>query len=121
MNQKNLQELIRCITREILEEYMDTPTKIGSISDKSDEDDKDISAMTAVEKAKKRREEEKARQDQIRGGKLELNATKKQTDYFGQQLKQNRLKQAAQRKVLQNLQADKDISVGGAGSIGVKI
>ena len=83
----------------------------------SDPSTKPEDAMSPAEKAKQDLKKKEDRLKQIRTADMNLKGTKTQSDYFNQQLKQNKLKVTAQQKELQNLKAGKTIGSGGAGSI----
>ena len=123
MKQKQLQELVQLITRSVLKEYSmlstsssSDKTKVGDSMDQSDSPE----PMTASEKFKADLQAKKDRLQKVRTADMDLKSTKTQSDYFNQQIKQNKLKVIAQQKELQNLKAGKSVSSGGAGSISVK-
>jgi hypothetical protein len=118
MKRNQLEELIRHITRKVIKEY----TVMSSSTDKTGSPTTDpaappVDAMTSLEKAKAEREADKERLKTIRTADMDLKGVKKQSDYFNQQVKQNKLEVTAKEKELQNLRAGKQISTGGAGSI----
>jgi hypothetical protein len=113
IKKSQLDELIRMITHQILKEY----SSISSDKNEDDSEERPIGGKTDFEKKKEERDAEKDRLDKIRGSTLKLQGTKKQSDYFKQQLKQNKLAINAQTRELQNLKANKEVAKGGAGSI----
>lgn len=125
MKQEQLQELIKHITRCILKEFQnidpattsiqkmnrggsDSTTASDSSLDNQDSTGNDVQDTLAAKKDKLKA---------IRTADMNLKGTKKQTDYFNQQVKQNRAKMIAQQKELSNLKAGKTVSSGGAGAI----
>lgn len=118
MKRTELKELVTCITREVLREFMniDPATKsiekingASSAANGTSSETGDDVPTTADD----RKDKLKA----IRTADMNLKGTKTQTDYFNQQVKQNKLKAIAQQKELQNLKSGKSISSGGAGAI----
>lgn len=105
MKQKELQELLRHITRAVVNEYMSmTSTQQHDkedVSGTSDPNAPPVDAMTPAEKIKKEREDKKAHDDKIKQDTRELDSTKKQTSYYKQQLKQNMYDIKAKQKELQ--------------------
>lgn len=118
MKKTDLHELIRYITKNVIKEYsvLSTSSNTSSTGD-TDPNAPPTDAMTSYEKLKAEREKEKQHRQDVRTGEMKLKGVKKQSDYFNQQIKMNKLGITAQEKELQNLKAGKAISTGGAGSI----
>ena len=121
MKQSQLQELIRHITRSVLKEFQNIdPTSNSSIhasSSSTSPDKMDAKAGNDANAPENSADAKKSKLQAIRTADMNLKGTKTQSDYFAQQLKNNKLKVTAKQKELQNLKAGKDISSGGAGSI----
>lgn len=121
MKKSQLEELIRHVTRKVMKEFMNIdPTSNSSIHNSSTSTSPDkinADSMNNQNNVQNTLDAEKERLKNIRTGELGLKGMKKQTDYFKQQVKQNDLAVRAKEKELQNLKANKTISVGGAGSI----
>jgi hypothetical protein len=119
VKRQQLRELIRLITKTVLKEYSSS-SSMSNNGAEGDTTETPVDAMTSLERSKKEREDRKAHLQAVRTADMDLKGTKTQSDYFSQQLKQNKLKAIAQQKELQNLKAGKTVSSGGAGAISAK-
>ena len=125
ITQKQLNELLRLITRGVLKEY----GSLGSSLSGEDSDDSGIAdngvkpadAQTAYEKSKAEREARKKQQDTIRTAALDLDTTKKQQSYFQTQTKQNKTAIQAKEKQLQQLKGAPKSIVPAGGTIAENI
>lgn len=115
---KQLNELIRYITKSVLKEWSSLSSNDDSDHGTSDDGAKPDDAKTAYEKSKAEREARKKQQDTIRSATLNLKSTKKQQDYFSQQAKKNKVDIQAKEKQLQSLKgASSSATVVPAGGV----
>ena len=112
ITRRQLDELIRLITKSVLKEYSSISSMSSSSSNGStdstdpgtaDDGVKPQDAQTAVEKSKAKRDAKKAQLDKIRTADLDLKGVKTQQAYFLQQAKKNKLDITAKQKQLQQL------------------
>jgi len=120
ITRKQLDELLRLITRGVLKEYGALGSSLSGNDDSSDTgsaDDgvKPDDAKTAYEKSKAEREMRKKQQDMVRTAQMDLDSTKKQQSYFQSQTKQNKTAIQAKEKKLQSLKGARGTDVIPAG------
>lgn len=110
MTQSQLKEVIRHIVRETLNELMDSSSLLQQQAQQIDQTSADpnqphIDDMSALEKGRYLRDLEKQRREKIKHTDMDLKITKKQSDYFDQQLDKNRMDVIAKEKELQQLKS----------------
>ena len=120
ITRKQLNELLRLITYGVLKEYGSLGSSLAGNDDSGDNgtaDDgaKPDDAKTAYEKSKAERDAEKKRQDMVRTAKLDLDATKKQQNYFNSQVKKNKTDILAKQKKVQQMSGASNAAVVPAG------
>jgi hypothetical protein len=104
---RQLNELIRYITRGVLKEYdsmssdnsQNPPDTPGS----SDTENKPVDAMTSAEKSKADREQRQAKITQTQQAQRELDGTKAQDKYYAKQREVNRVSIRSQEKAIQTM------------------
>ena len=103
---RQLNELIRYITRGVLKEYdsmssdhQDSSSDHGS----PDDGDKPVDAMTSAEKSKADREQRQAKIAQTQQAQRKLDGDKAQDKYFAKQQEVNRVSIRSQEKALQTM------------------
>ena len=127
ITRRQLNELLRLITKSVLKEYSSVSSMSSSSSDSSDDsgtaDDavKPQDAQTAVEKAKAERDAKKSQLDKIRTADLDLKGVKTQQDYFTQQAKKNKLDITAKQKQLQQLKGAPSSTIPAGGTVAENI
>jgi len=119
ISRAQLQELIRHITQMVLQEFKNIDPATASIEKMNNGGKDKMSTKDGMDadSPQNAADAKKSKSQAIRTADMNLKGTKTQSDYFTQQLKQNKLKVTAQQKELQNLRAGKTIGSGGAGSI----
>ena len=125
ITQKQLNELLRLITRGVLKEYGSLGSSLsgddGTDPGSADSGTKPDDAKTAYEKSKAEREARKTQQDTIRTAAQDLDSTKKQQSYFQSQTKQNKTAIQAKEKQLQQLKGAPKSIVPAGGTIAENI
>jgi hypothetical protein len=124
ITQKQLNELLRLITRKVLKEYSSLGSSLAGNDTNSSSDpgsanngQKPNDAQTAYEKSKAKRDAAKQQQDSIRTATMDLKGVKTQQDYFTQQAKMNKLDITAKEKQLQQLKGATTSGTTPAGGV----
>ena len=129
ISRRQLDELLRLITKKVLKEYssmssMSSSSNSDSTSSGSgtaDDGVKPQDAQTSVEKAKAQRDAKKAQVDKIRTADLDLKSINTQQDYYVQQANKNKLDISAKQKQLQQLKGAPVSAIPAGGTVAENI